>query len=402
MESICYLSQEVIDVIRNTTSLYPHEESGGLLIGMIKSNEYYILKATNGGPESKHSIASFTPDLNFITKKIEEYEDKGYIFLGEWHRHPDSMAWPSGGDIHAVQSYFSHNQQLNDYIMIIVNLLQSKIDYHCFLFQNNGNYKEIEFHLEKTNELPKEKFNSEIIKENWQISDDLMRKRYPEFQYTEDTDNPFYEGVIRKHQVRVYPPSSPLNKFLFYIDPPIEKNILENLAQNLYKMEISTTPIALIYLETILMEKEYDTTYEKEFSVNNNVKKNFSSIEKTINKLKKIFSIISNESPDYQYWYSSPSGNRRLQIEVEELKNKYNDIHIYKKTNGQICFLYRSHNLSLLFLCPDDYPYSPPNVKIMEGIRSIGEDNKSLNEWLNNNWNTDMYLSEIIKMLIRR
>lgn len=398
MEPICCISKEAAKVIEDTALRHPYEESGGLLLGIIKGGEYYVLKATDGGPMSEHGAASFTPDLEYITKKIEEEEDKGLVFLGEWHRHPGNMTHPSGGDVHAVRSYFDNNSQLDDYLMIIVNLMRVLIDVHSFLFYRNGNYREIRNVSEKSERHYREVFKPERegCMETSSSDEELMKKRFPEFQLVENRGEVFWEGHMKQYRVKVFPPTSPLGRFRFDINPPANHRILENLS----KTGFSSTTLALMALETFLAKAESERIEQNHEVPKKDEEEEISFPERSLMRLKRIARIILKQ-PSEDSWYLLPSGKKRLQYEISELNKIFRHVNMYRKSNGQILFRYRSSGYTYILLCPDDYPDSPPEVQKYDEIRGIQMSDSVVEEWLQKYWQNDMTLSDVMRKIVR-
>ncbi len=69
-------------------------ETGGLFLGIVKDNIYYIIEAIDPGPKSIFEVAYFEYDQKYtqhlINKIANLYETKLEL-IGLWHRHPGSF-----------------------------------------------------------------------------------------------------------------------------------------------------------------------------------------------------------------------------------------------------------------------------------------------------------------------
>lgn len=87
---------------------FPGHETGGAFIGKIQVNplqcweEICIEGLLSGGQNAEHQVAFFGENRESQTIELQNYQaiDDKISFLGDWHRHPDGMTHPSGGDRH--------------------------------------------------------------------------------------------------------------------------------------------------------------------------------------------------------------------------------------------------------------------------------------------------------------
>jgi len=75
-------------------------ETGGVLVGYVADNaESVILYVFGPGPNASHRRRRFLPDHEWQCKQINrlfEDSDGTYVYLGDWHTHPDAtgrMSW---------------------------------------------------------------------------------------------------------------------------------------------------------------------------------------------------------------------------------------------------------------------------------------------------------------------
>lgn len=121
-------SEDVLDLIsKYKQKRKKHNESGGILLGQVKNDKVYILKASIPNSKDKSSRVSFLRNKEYA-QHIIDYEfanSQGKtIYLGEWHTHPESYPTPSVVDIKMVQDQFEQNT-LNEQFLVL--FIQGKI-----------------------------------------------------------------------------------------------------------------------------------------------------------------------------------------------------------------------------------------------------------------------------------
>src|SRR5579864_2721602 len=95
--------QEVLDTIEHKIDQYRHSgiETGGVMIGApLEGNTVLVLGATGPGPNAEHYGAEYALDVNYAQHQLTLYHRRYPTadYIGEWHRHPDSLPVPSRGD----------------------------------------------------------------------------------------------------------------------------------------------------------------------------------------------------------------------------------------------------------------------------------------------------------------
>ena len=124
-----YITDSVMDLVKDFRQIKSNDnEAGGILIGQVKDNNIYILKASI---PNKFDTSS---RYNFECKKemaqiIIEYEfynsGKKSIYFGEWHTHPQDIPIPSSIDKSMISNQFKRNK-LNEPFLIL--LIQGNLD----------------------------------------------------------------------------------------------------------------------------------------------------------------------------------------------------------------------------------------------------------------------------------
>ncbi|GGF50896.1 Mov34/MPN/PAD-1 family protein [Echinicola rosea] len=117
------LLDSVIDVLRKYKQVNSKShESGGILLGQVKGNSIYIMRASIPTNWDKSSRNSFNRCKD-IAQVIINYEfansNQKTIYLGEWHTHPEKSPTPSSVDKKMILDQFKDNE-LNEPFLILV------------------------------------------------------------------------------------------------------------------------------------------------------------------------------------------------------------------------------------------------------------------------------------------
>lgn len=92
--NVIVFSKRAIDEIQKETYRKSPAETGGILLGQIIEDRWYVIATTEPGPNSIFQISYFEYDQDFVTKEAnrisKEFEHELEL-LGLWHRHPGSM-----------------------------------------------------------------------------------------------------------------------------------------------------------------------------------------------------------------------------------------------------------------------------------------------------------------------
>lgn len=86
----------------------PRTETGGVFLGKIIDNVWYVLETIDPGPNAIFQAAYFeydTPYVNHLANKTARFYLNGLDLLGLWHRHPGSMDTFSSTDDMTNQRY---------------------------------------------------------------------------------------------------------------------------------------------------------------------------------------------------------------------------------------------------------------------------------------------------------
>ena len=98
-------------------------ETGGLFLGTIQDDTWYIIEAIDPGPKSIFEIAYFEYDQKYtqhLINKVANLYDKQLSLIGLWHRHPGSFDQFSATDDGTNMKYASMRKE--GAISALVNL----------------------------------------------------------------------------------------------------------------------------------------------------------------------------------------------------------------------------------------------------------------------------------------
>lgn len=76
-------------------------ETGGLFLGTVQDDIWYVIEAIDPGPKSIFEVAYFEYDQEYtqhLINKVANLYDKPLSLIGLWHRHPGSMDFFSSTD----------------------------------------------------------------------------------------------------------------------------------------------------------------------------------------------------------------------------------------------------------------------------------------------------------------
>lgn len=89
-------------------------ETGGLFLGTVQDDTWYIIEAIDPGPKSIFEVAYFEYDQKYtqhLINKIANLYDKQLTLIGLWHRHPGSFDQFSSTDDGTNAKYASMREE---------------------------------------------------------------------------------------------------------------------------------------------------------------------------------------------------------------------------------------------------------------------------------------------------
>lgn len=90
---VVFSSRAYASVLAETTEKIK-TETGGLFLGTVQDDTWYIIEAIDPGPKSIFEVAYFEYDQKYtqhLINKIANLYDKQLTLIGLWHRHPGSF-----------------------------------------------------------------------------------------------------------------------------------------------------------------------------------------------------------------------------------------------------------------------------------------------------------------------
>jgi hypothetical protein len=98
-------------------------ETGGILVGP-RSHKNIITDVINSGEHAERRASTYyqsQTDVNFLNRKLKEFQVSGIDFKGYWHKHPRGMSQLSGGDITTCKEILtSPNYRINNFLIMSI------------------------------------------------------------------------------------------------------------------------------------------------------------------------------------------------------------------------------------------------------------------------------------------
>lgn len=105
------LAPGVQEAIKEETSAFAanNMETGGILVGKwLDRQTILIVAATDAGPNADHRQLTFAIDVDYANDELERIAAhfEGVDYVGDWHKHPPILEYPSSGDLSTILSMF--------------------------------------------------------------------------------------------------------------------------------------------------------------------------------------------------------------------------------------------------------------------------------------------------------
>lgn len=118
------ISGDVLEITKRYRQFKKNQhEAGGILLGQIKDNFVYVLRASIPNVFDKASRYSFDRDRK-IAQIIVDYEftnsKNRTIYLGEWHTHPEPIPIPSQTDKKMIMDQFKYNNLNEAFVLLLI------------------------------------------------------------------------------------------------------------------------------------------------------------------------------------------------------------------------------------------------------------------------------------------
>jgi integrative and conjugative element protein (TIGR02256 family) len=123
-----YISSSILKIFeRHRQHDRKDNESGGILLGQVKCNNVYILKAATPNKFDKSSRYTFECNKDAAQILIDfEFVNSEHktIYLGEWHTHPEDFPNPSGIDKGMIKNQYFKNKLNESFLILIIQGLK--------------------------------------------------------------------------------------------------------------------------------------------------------------------------------------------------------------------------------------------------------------------------------------
>lgn len=181
-------------------------ETGGLFLGTVQDDTWYIIEAIDPGPKSIFEVAYFEYDQKYtqhLINKIANLYDKQLALIGLWHRHPGSFDQFSSTDDGTNAKYASMRKE--GAISALVNIDPS-FRITMYQVERPCRYRKISYDV-GDNLIP----------------DELLKFKTPDRFYS-IMDNILYPSTSNRNSNGDYHRSASLSYFMDFILPQIQEN----------------------------------------------------------------------------------------------------------------------------------------------------------------------------------
>jgi len=95
-------------------------EAGGQLFGHLGSSEVVVLSATGPYRGDQRWWSSYRSNAKAAQRAIDQCAQEGYIYLGEWHTHPEDHPTASAADRDAMMRLFSASKTKSSALLMLI------------------------------------------------------------------------------------------------------------------------------------------------------------------------------------------------------------------------------------------------------------------------------------------
>ena len=110
---VVFSNRAYVSILAETTEKIK-TETGGLFLGTVEEDVWYVIEAIDPGPKSIFEVAYFEYDQQYtqhLINKIANLYNHKLILIGLWHRHPSSMDYFSSTDDGTNAKYAALNEK---------------------------------------------------------------------------------------------------------------------------------------------------------------------------------------------------------------------------------------------------------------------------------------------------
>jgi integrative and conjugative element protein (TIGR02256 family) len=129
------VSPSVVDhILSYRQHKFWHREAGGQLFARLSKYEVFVSQVTGPRPSDKRTRYSYIPDRKLEQQEIIEQLQRGFVYVGDWHTHPQRIPSPSPTDIGSIEECFKKSKHsLNAFILVIAGTSADPADFHISL-----------------------------------------------------------------------------------------------------------------------------------------------------------------------------------------------------------------------------------------------------------------------------
>lgn len=252
-------------------------ETGGLFLGTVENDTWYIVEAIDPGPKSIFEVAYFEYDQKYtqhLINKVANLYDKQLTLIGLWHRHPGSFDQFSNTDDGTNAKYAAMREK--GAISALVNIDPT---FRITMYQVNRPCRYSKISYEVGDEL---------------IPNELLKLKSPDRFY--DIMNNMLRPSNRRNNTDGYHKSISLASFIKFVLPMMSENLCKDVETNNFLsnpdtqeklvdelMDDLTFMADTLNIETAMsLDDKYLTVYQEEIDKTTEVKFMYSLVKKAI------------------------------------------------------------------------------------------------------------------------
>lgn len=241
---VVFSNRAYASVLAETTEKI-ETETGGLFLGTIQDDIWYIIETIDPGPKSIFEVAYFEYDQKYtqhLINKLANLYDKKLSLIGLWHRHPGSFDQFSSTDDGTNAKYASMREE--GAISALVNV-DPTFRITMYQVERPCRYRKIAYE----------------IGDNF-IPDAFLKFKTPERFYS-IMDNILHPSAASRSMVDGYHKSASLASFMKFILPQLKECVRED-KENVRAVRVEFSPVSNReeYLQCCPQEKLLDEIFD--------------------------------------------------------------------------------------------------------------------------------------------
>jgi hypothetical protein len=123
MDNFLFSLEAVTSILSECFHAGNNLETGGILIGPDEHRSIVTDTIPSSAFAERKTCTYYQSeeDVRILNRKLKEYQEKGYEFLGYWHRHPMNMCELSFGDIETCSDILQNpNYKINNSLLMSI------------------------------------------------------------------------------------------------------------------------------------------------------------------------------------------------------------------------------------------------------------------------------------------